>query len=179
MTEYRPMLQLPETAGFKAGDVLVLVGELFGRGYANGLIEEARRIGMTVIGTTVGRRDSDGSLRPLDNDELVAAEALLGGTIINIPLEAGFDMEAVDGQPSVAEQLKKARPDDLDSISFADGFIEKTFRDGIERYLYHINATANFKVSYEHNTVVIKPYDIESMACLDACRLILKRELLR
>ena len=62
MTDYRPMAQLPEAAGYKAGDVLVLVGELFGRGYANGLVEEARRIGMTVIGTTVGRRDADRSL---------------------------------------------------------------------------------------------------------------------
>ncbi|MBI5483993.1 MAG: hypothetical protein HY888_05980 [Deltaproteobacteria bacterium] len=134
MTDYRPMQQLPETAGYKAGDALVLVGELFGRGYANGLIEEAKRLGMTIIGTTVGRRDSDGSLRPLNADELAEAEALLGGTIINIPLEAGFDMEAVDGQPSVAEQLKKARPDDLDSISFADEFIEKARAAGTARF---------------------------------------------
>lgn len=134
MTDYRPMLQLPETAGYKAGDVLVLVGELFGRGYANGLVEEAKRLGMTVIGTTVGRRDSDGTLRPLNADELAEAEALLGGTIINIPLEAGFDMETVDGQPSVAEQLKKARPDDLDSICFTDGFIEKACAIGTARF---------------------------------------------
>ena len=70
MTEYRPMQELPEIAGYKAGDVLVLAGELFGRGYANGLVDEAKRLGMTVIGTTVGRRDADGSLRPLNSDEL-------------------------------------------------------------------------------------------------------------
>lgn len=134
MTEYRPMLQLPETAGYKAGDVLVLVGELFGRGYANGLIEEAKRIGMTVIGTTVGRRDSDGTLRTLTADELAEAEAHLGGTVINIPLEAGFDMEPADGQPSVAEQLKKARPDDLNSISFSDSFVEKARAAGTARF---------------------------------------------
>ena len=125
MTEYRAMQQLPDTAGYKAGDVLVLVGELFGRGYANGLVDEAQRIGMTVIGTTVGRRDPDGTLRPLTSEELTESEALLGGKIINVPLEAGFDMEAAAGQPSVAEQLKKARPDDWNTISFADGFIEQ------------------------------------------------------
>ena len=125
MTEYRPLLQLPEQAGYKAGDVLVLVGELFGRGYANGLVDEARRTGMTVIGTTVGRRDSDGTLRPLTAEELADAEALLGGTIINIPLEAGFDMESVDGVPSIAEQLKKARPDDFATLSFREGRVEK------------------------------------------------------
>jgi hypothetical protein len=134
MTEYRPMQQLPDTAGYKSGDVLVLAGELFGRGYANGLVDEAKRIGMTVIGTTVGRRDPDGTLRPLTSDELTESEALLGGKIINVPLEAGFDMEAAAGQPSVCEQLKKARPDDWNSISFAKGFIEQARSAGTARF---------------------------------------------
>ena len=138
MTEYRPLQQLPETAGYKAGDVLVLVGELFGRGYANGLVDEARRIGMTVIGTTVGRRESDGTLRPLNAEELAAAEALLGGAIINIPLEAGFDMESVDGIPSIAEQLKKARPDDFATISFIEASVEKARAAGTARFCAHI-----------------------------------------
>ncbi len=138
MTEYRPLLQLPEQAGYKAGDVLVLVGELFGRGYANGLVDEARRTGMTVIGTTVGRRDSDGTLRPLTAEELADAEALLGGTIINIPLEAGFDMESVDGVPSIAEQLKKARPDDFATISFMEGSVEKACAAGTARFRSHL-----------------------------------------
>jgi hypothetical protein len=134
MTEYRPLTQLPDPAGYRAGDVLVLIGELFGRGYANGLVDEAKRVGMTVIGTTVGRRDSDGSLRPLNAGELADAEALLGGSIINIPLEAGFDMENVDGLPSVAEQLKKARPDDFATISFIDGSVEKAHAAGTARF---------------------------------------------
>jgi hypothetical protein len=134
MTEYKPLQQLPEPAQYKAGDVLVLIGELFGRGYANGLVDEARRIGMTVIGTTVGRRESDGTLRQLNADELAAAEELLGGTVINIPLEAGFDMESVDGIASVAEQLKKARPDDYATISFIEGSIEKARAAGAARF---------------------------------------------
>jgi hypothetical protein len=134
MTEFRPMQQLPDTAGYKSGDVLVLAGELFGRGYANGLVDEARRLGMTVIGTTVGRRDPDGTLRPLTGDELTESEALLGGKIINVPLEAGFDMEAAAGQPSITEQLKKARPDDWNSISFVEGFIEQARSAGTTRF---------------------------------------------
>ncbi|BCS55142.1 hypothetical protein [Geobacter sp. SVR] len=134
MTDYRPMQELPGKAGYKTGDVLVLVGELFGRGYANGMVDEARRLGMTVIGTTVGRRDADGSLRPLNAEELRAAEAILGGKIINVPLEAGFDMEAVNGQPSVAEQLKKARPDDWNTITFPEGFIEQARAAGTARF---------------------------------------------
>src|SRR5512144_1858160 len=100
MTRYNPMRELPATAGYKKGDVLVLFGELFGRGYANGIVEEARSRGMAIIGTTLGRRGSDGVLSPLNETELAEAEALLGGTIINVPLEAGFDMEPGDDGPS-------------------------------------------------------------------------------
>ena len=32
MTNYNPMRNLPADAGYKKGDVLVLCGELFGRG---------------------------------------------------------------------------------------------------------------------------------------------------
>ena len=138
MTEYKPLERLPEPTGYKAGDVLVLAGELFGRGYANGLVDEAKRVGMTVIGTTVGRRDSDGTLRPLNDQELADAEALLGGTIINIPLEAGFDMESVGDLPSIAEQLKKARPDDFATISFIEGSVERACTAGTARFRANI-----------------------------------------
>lgn len=134
MTEYRPMQELPETAGYRAGDVLVLVGELFGRGYANGLIEEARRLGMTVIGTTVGRRDADGTLRPLTDAELAEAGALLGGEVINVPLEAGFDMEPALGQPSISEQLKKLKSDEWATTSFGDEFISAARAAGTLRF---------------------------------------------
>jgi len=136
MSEYTPLHAVPETAGYKPGDCLVLIGELFGRGYANGLIEEARRLGMTVIGTTVGRRDSNGTLRPLTPEELADAEALLGGgTIINVPLEAGFDMETPDGEPSLAERLKKVRPDEWESLFFDDDFISRARELGRGRFM--------------------------------------------
>ena len=143
MSDYCPMTTLPPVPGYKPGDVLVLFGELFGRGYANGLVEEARRLGMTVLGTTVGRRDSDGSLRPLTAEELSEAEAILGGSIINIPLEAGFDMESPDGQPSIAEQLKKAKPDDWAQVSFAADFIEKARAAGQARFTANIALLAS------------------------------------
>lgn len=85
---------------FKKGDVFVLFGELFGRGYANGLVNEARDAGLTMIGMTVGRRDADGSLRPLNAEELATAEANFGGKIINVPLMAGFDMDSPAGTPT-------------------------------------------------------------------------------
>jgi hypothetical protein len=111
MSQYTPLTHLPATSGYKAGDVLILVGELFGRGYANGIVEAARAVGMTVIGTTVGRRDSDGTLRPLNPEELATAEGLLGSAIINIPLEAGFDLEPGTDGKSAGDILKSVKPD--------------------------------------------------------------------
>lgn len=134
MTNYRPMAELPEASGYGAGDYLVLVGELFGRGYANGLLEEARRIGMTVIGTTVGRRGADGALRPLNSEELAEAEALLGSRVLNVPLEAGFDMESIDGQASFSDQLRSVRSNTWDQIRFSDSSIESARTAGTERF---------------------------------------------
>ena len=97
--------QLPQHTLFRPGDVFVLFGELFGRGYANGLVNEARKAGMTIVGITVGRRDEGNALRPLNDEELAQAEAALGGTIINLPLMAGFDQDAPPGVPTPTEQL--------------------------------------------------------------------------
>ena len=60
MTELISLRHIPTSNMFKKGDVFVLFGELFGRGYANGLIDEARAAGMTIVGITVGRRDETG-----------------------------------------------------------------------------------------------------------------------
>ncbi|MEO5620885.1 MAG: hypothetical protein ABIQ85_08190, partial [Cypionkella sp.] len=85
-----PLETLSGNTLFKKGDVFVLFGELFGRGYATGLLDQAKAAGMQIIGITVGRRDDAGTLRKLTEEELAAAEANLGGTIINLPLMAGF-----------------------------------------------------------------------------------------
>ena len=100
-----PLKHVPQSNIFGKGDVFVLFGELFGRGYANGLVAEARNAGMTIVGITVGRRDENNALRPLTDEELANAEAELGGTIINVPLMAGFDMDAPGGEPTPTDLL--------------------------------------------------------------------------
>jgi hypothetical protein len=140
MTRYNAMREVPATAGFKAGDVLFLCGELFGRGYANGIIDEAKAKGMTVIGTTVGRRDADGTLRPLSADELTAAEENLGGKIINIPLEAGFDMEPGKDGIAPVDRLKGVKPDDWASVKLDPEQIECSRVRGSERFRNNIAA---------------------------------------
>jgi hypothetical protein len=107
MNTLTPLRELPQHNIFRPGDVFVLFGELFGRGYANGLVNEARKAGMTMVGITVGRRDEANALRPLNDEELAQAEAALGGSIINLPLMAGFDQDAPAGTPTPTEMLGK------------------------------------------------------------------------
>lgn len=125
---------IPKTNIFRKGDVFVLFGELFGRGYANGLIDEARKAGMTVVGITVGRRDENNALRPLTDEELAQAEANLGGRIINVPLMAGFDLDAPAGEPTPTDllgnmTLKSWQEDKLDWQH-----IEKCREAGVQRF---------------------------------------------
>lgn len=126
--------QLPQQNIFRKGDVFVLFGELFGRGYANGLVNEARKAGMQIVGITVGRRDANNSLRPLNDEELAAAESGLGGKIINVPLMAGFDLDAPAGEPTPTDllgsmTLKTWMDDKLDWAH-----IEKCREVGIKRF---------------------------------------------
>lgn len=60
---------------------------------------------MDIVGITVGRRDENNFLRPLNAEELSAAESRLGGRIINIPLMAGFDLDAPEGGPTPTDLL--------------------------------------------------------------------------
>lgn len=134
MTEYTPMQQLPGTPGWNKGDLFVLFGELFGRGYATGIVEEARSAGMTVVGATMGRRDSAGTLRPLTPEELAEAEANLGGRIINIPLEAGFDLEPADDGLSPVDRMKGVKPDDWAALRLENDLLEQSRQKGIARF---------------------------------------------
>jgi len=134
MTPYNPLRLLPETAGYGKGDIFVLFGELFGRGYANGIVDEARKAGMTIIGATVGRRDSNGPLRSLSPEELAEAEANLGGKIINVPLEAGFDLEPAADGLSPVDRLKGVKPDTVVETKLDMAAIEESRQKGLGRF---------------------------------------------
>jgi hypothetical protein len=134
MTELTSLRHIPHANVFKKGDVFVLFGELFGRGYVNGLIDEARNAGMTIVGITVGRRDENNALRALDAEELAEAEAKLGGKIINVPMMAGFDLDAPAGEQNPTEMLsgitlKSWQEDKLDWTK-----IEACRQAGVKRF---------------------------------------------
>ena len=126
--------QLPQTNIFRKGDVFVLFGELFGRGYASGLVGEARKAGMEIVGITVGRRDENNALRPLNAEELAAAETNLGGRIINVPLMAGFDVDAPAGEPTPTDLLGKLTLKTWETDKLDWDHIEKCRQVGIQRF---------------------------------------------
>jgi len=126
--------QLPQSNIFRKGDVFVLFGELFGRGYASGLVGEARKAGMEIVGITVGRRDDNNALRPLNAEELAAAEANLGGKIINVPLMAGFDLDAPAGEPTPTDLLGKLTLKTWETDKLDWAHIEKCREVGIQRF---------------------------------------------
>lgn len=81
---------------------LLLVGELFQKGYAHGLVHQAKNAGWTIIESTVGRRTPEGHLRPLTQEEICQREHPL----INVPLEAGFEWESDSNGQTWHETLK-------------------------------------------------------------------------
>jgi len=116
MTTPFNLTELHRNTIFKEGDVFVLFGELFGRGYATGLVDAAKAAGMTIIGVTVGRRDESNTLRRLTNDELIEAERNLGGTIVNVPLMAGFDLDTSELGRTPMDLLKDMSMDNWQSF---------------------------------------------------------------
>ncbi len=134
MTALTPLRDIPQSNIFRKGDTFVLFGELFGRGYANGLVDEARKSGMTIVGITVGRRDENNTLRPLNAEELATAEANLGGKIFNVPLMAGFDLDAPAGEPTPTDMLANMTLKSWQEDKLDFKHIEKCREVGVKRF---------------------------------------------
>lgn len=134
-TQLPAMREIPPTAPYKKGDVLVVFGELFARGYANGIVDEAERHGLTVIRSTVGRRDASGEnagkLRALSSDEMKDQKQ----PFINVALEAGFDMEpAHPGGPTPNSFFEGVKLSEWQNAKADFAMIEKSRAAGRERF---------------------------------------------
>ncbi len=128
---YHALRKLPPMSEkFKSGDVLVLFGELFNRGYANGLVEEAERRGMKIVRSTVGRRDKDGTLRALNEEEM----ASIPKPFINIPLEAGFDMETDDSGKPILDYVKDTKLSEWENASIPEKSLQEAKLKGRARF---------------------------------------------
>ncbi len=126
---HTPLRTLPSTAPYKKGDVVVLFGELFSRGYANGIVDEAEALGLTVVRSTVGRRDG-ATLRALNPEETEN----IPQPFINIPMEAGFDMEPDSTGNSPCDYLKGFKMDEWSQIKLDWKKIDESRQKGIERF---------------------------------------------
>ena len=142
---FSPLKTLPEKASYGPQDVLILFGELFGGGYANGLVNEAQKRGMKVIYSTVGRRDKEtNTLRPLNVEEL----ALAPSPLINIPLEAGCDMEPNSSGSSPAEQMASLKIKDWESFQLNWQEVEESRLKASQRF--RNNTQAFLQEAKEH-----------------------------
>ena len=121
---------------YQAGDVLVLFGEVFPKGYVGGLIEAAQEKKMKIIYSTVGRRDKENNLNPLSSEEASAFPQPL----INIPLEAGFDLEVSDQGLSPVDQLKEIKLSDWQNSRLDFQQILESQKRGKERFQNSVNA---------------------------------------
>jgi hypothetical protein len=137
---FQPLREL-QPIQYGRNDILVVFGEVFSRGYVNGLIDAAKRQGMKVIFSTVGRREKTGELRPLSADELAEKDQPL----INIPLEAGFDMETPPGGRSPIEQLEGLKLSewqtaqlDFDQVAESARLGTQRFRRAVQNYLVEL-----------------------------------------
>ncbi len=98
-------------------DTLAVCGEVFSKGYVNGLIDCAKAAGAKVLCSTVGRRDGpEAALRPLSDEELNAAPH----SIINVPLEAGFGEFRDKSSTGITDKLKTLTMRNWDSAEIAD-----------------------------------------------------------
>lgn len=116
--------------------VLVLFGELFEKGYGNGLVEEAISQNFKVIQSTVGRRDGS-SLRGLSTDEIATKLKL---PLINTPLEAGFDLETDASGTSLVDRLKDVKLNDWQNFSISESEINTFLEKGRLRFAAAVKA---------------------------------------
>lgn len=130
LKDFMPVRGQPQKAPFKKGDVLVLFGELFNRGYANGLVEEAEAQGLTIVRATVGRRDENNQLRALNAEEVEK----IPQPFINIPLEAGFDLEADSEGLTPNERLKSIKLSDWQNTNLTENSLQQSLEKGRARF---------------------------------------------
>lgn len=130
MQPFHPLRDVPSVSGYGPGDVLVVFGEVFARGYVNGLIDEARKAGMKVIFGTVGRRDADETLRPLNAEELAQKDQPL----VNVPLECGFDLAKSRKGVSPSDQLKGLKLSDWNNVKLDFAQVEESRKAGRESF---------------------------------------------
>lgn len=137
MKEFKALRTCPENSKFKKEDLLVIFGEVFDQGYVNGMVQEAERIGMKVVYGTVGRRDENNELRPLTSEEITEKGQ---ENLINVPLEAGFDLEPSTKGNTPCDQLKGLKRAEWESVNIDWDQINESKEAGLKRFTKNTQA---------------------------------------
>jgi len=120
---------------FGTQDVLVIFGEWIPRGYVSGLVQAARARGMRVIYSTMGRRSTDGTLRPLNPEELITQRACIqDASLINIPLEAGFDMQSSSSGMRPVDLCQSIKLKDWEQSQLDQEILESARRQAVQTF---------------------------------------------
>jgi hypothetical protein len=133
-TSGSPLREVKTLRKSPAASYLVLFGELFSRGYANGLVDEATQHGFKIVKSTVGRREADQKLRPLlDSEKPTECDHF-----INVPLEAGFDMEKDSEGLSPVDRLKELGLKDWQNFKWPAGSLRQSQEKGQARFRQNV-----------------------------------------
>ena len=130
MQKFEALRQVNTASGHRQNGVLVIFGEVFARGYVNGLIDEAKKAGMKVIYGTVGRRDENEQLRPLTAGELAEKDQ----PMVNVPLECGFDLAKSSKGLSPCDQLKGLKLSEWDKATLDLAQVEEARKVGPRKF---------------------------------------------
>ncbi len=137
MRTFNALRTCPENSKFKKNDVLVVFGEVFDQGYVNGMVQEAERVGMTVVYGTVGRRDENNQLRTLTKEEVADKGQ---SNLINVPLEAGFDLEPSSKGASPCDQLAGLKRSEWEDVKIDWAQINESQEAGQKRFTENTKA---------------------------------------
>lgn len=106
--------------------IFIVFGEVFPGGYIQGLLAQAKKNKATIIYSTMGRRNSNQKLRPLNQEELEQKTKELDLSdpklFINIPLEAGFDLEPYEGS-TLVDHINQYGLKNWEDFSVDDSFL--------------------------------------------------------
>ncbi len=116
---------------------IAIVGEVFSRGYVNGLIEAGQHLKTEIVYSTVGRRTKEGELVPLSDQELAMAS---GAPLINIPLECGFDLTPNSGGVRPVDLIKDWGLNDWQTGRLDFAVLEECRRLGREDFRRRLGA---------------------------------------
>lgn len=134
MSTFNPIRLRPTDTELNEKDTLVIFGEVFDRGYVNGLIQEAHKKNMKVIYSTVGRREKD-TLRILRDDEKLEKNQ---SPLINIALETGFDMSPSAQGNTPVDQLQGVKLSAWKDVHLDWDQIQQSYINGHEDFTQRV-----------------------------------------